>query len=126
MGGIIFSVFTGAIAGAFSAAGSIIEGFVQTVSGIIQLVSGVIEFVVALFTGGDVESAADKMISGIVDIFGGLWTMVSAPIVEFWNGVVDWFWALYDELVGHSIVPDMIEAIIDWFLSLPRMIFKAV
>ena len=126
VGGVIFAIFTGAIAGAFSAAVSIIEGFVQTVSGIIQLVSGVIEFVVALFTGGDVESAVDKMISGIVDIFGGLWTMVSAPIVAFWEGVVDWFWSLYDELVGHSIVPDMIDAVVDWFLSLPKKIFKSV
>ena len=126
VGGVIFAFLSGALAGAFSALVTMIEGFVQTFSGIIQIVSGVVQFLVALFTGGDVQEAVDLMISGIVDTFKGLWKMISAPIIEFWNGVVDWFWSLWDELVGHSIVPDMINAIVDWFLSLPGKIFGAV
>ena len=126
VGGIIFGVFSGVLAGAFSAIMGVIDGFVQAFSGIIQIISGVIQFIIALFTGGDVQAAVDLMISGIVDLFKGLWKMISAPIIEMWNGVVDWFWSLWDELVGHSIVPDMIDAIVDWFLSLPGKIFGAV
>jgi hypothetical protein len=44
-------------------------------------------------------------------------------VVEFVKGVIDWFVKLWDELVGHSIVPDMINAIVEWFLSLPTKIF---
>ena len=126
VGGVIFSLISGALAGMFSSIMGSIDGFIQTFSGLIQIVSGVVQFLIALFTGGDIGAAVDLMISGIVDVFKGLWKMVSSPIIEFWNGVIDWFWSLYDELVGHSIVPDMIDAVVDWFLSLPGKIFKSV
>ncbi len=126
VGGVIFALISGALAGMFSQIMGVIDGFIQTFSGLIQIVSGVVQFLIALFTGGDVGAAVDLMISGIVDVFKGLWKMVSSPIIEFWNGVIDWFWSLYDELVGHSIVPDMIDAIVDWFLGLPGKIFKSV
>ena len=126
VGGVIFAFISGALAGMFSSIMGVIDGFVQTFSGLIQIVSGVVNFLIALFTGGDVGKAVDQMISGIVDVFKGLWKMISSPIVEFWNGVVDWFWSLYDELVGHSIVPDMVDEVVDWFLSLPGKIFKSV
>ena len=51
---------------------------------------------------------------------------MKGAVVEFWNGVIDWFVSLWDELVGHSIVPDMIDAIVEWFLSLPKKIFTPV
>jgi hypothetical protein len=66
------------------------------------------------------------MIAGIGDLFGGLWGLVVEPVTDFVNGVIDWFVDLWDELVGHSIVPDMIDAIVEWFLSLPGKIFKPV
>ena len=126
VGGVIFAFLSGSLAGMFSSIMGVIDGFIQTFSGLIQIVSGVVQFLIALFTGGDVGAAVDLMISGIVDVFKGLWKMVSSPIIEFWNGVIDWFWSLYDELVGHSIVPDMIDEVVDWFLSLPGKIFKSV
>lgn len=126
LGGVIFAVFSGAIAGAFSTAVTIIQGFVQTISGIVQIVSGYIAAIVALFRG-DLSGAweAVKQIgSGIADVFGGLWTMTVGALTEFVQGVIDWFVSLWDELVGHSIVPDTIEAIVEWFGKLPGMAAK--
>lgn len=66
---------------------------------------------------------------GIVKIFKWLWD----SIVGGWNTFVDTIWKiikpwvdlivgafkwLYDVLVGHSIVPDMINAIVKWFKNL--------
>ena len=135
LGGVVFSILTGPIAGAFSAVMTVIGGFVQTISGIIQVVSGVVSFVVAIFQG-DWEKAWQSVKDigkGIQETFSGLYNMVLKPIEEFVNGVIDWFESLYDELVGHSMpgrilddvqqfVDDVIEkfdelweGIKDWF-----------
>lgn len=126
LGGIIFSVVSGTIAGAISSAVTIFQGFVQVISGVVQIVSGYIAAIVALFRG-DLSGAweAVKQIgSGIADVFGGLWTMTVGALTEFVQGVIDWFVSLWDELVGHSIVPDTIEAIVEWFGELPGMAAK--
>ena len=126
IGGIIVSVIGGVAAGVLSTFVTTIKNVILIITGTIEVISGLIQFVIALFTGGSVTDAAQLMISGIGKIFGGLWKLVSEPIEEFWNGVVDWFKSLYDELVGHSIVPDMIDAIVDWFLSLPDKILGPI
>lgn len=128
LGGIIVSVIGGAIAGAFSWLVSQIENFVQIFSGIIQIVSGVVSFVVNIFKGdwAAVWQSVLDIGRGIGDVFSGLWGLVVGGIKEFWQGVIDWFMSLWDELVGHSIVPDTINAIVEWFLSLPGKIFKSL
>ena len=64
--------------------------------------------------------------SGIKETFSGLYNMILKPLEEFVNGVIDWFVSLYDELVGHSIVPDMIDEIVDWFLDMPGRVLDSV
>jgi len=128
VGGIIFHIVGGTIAGAFSSVVTIVGGFVQAISGITQIVRGVVEFVVKILTGdfrGAFDAASDT-VQGVIDLFGGLYDMTIGAVVEFAKGVIDWFTLLWDELVGHSIVPDMIEDIIDWFLSLPKKILEPV
>ena len=126
VGGIIFSVVSGVIMGAINMFIGHIENAMQVFSGIVQIVQGVIDFVVALFTGGDIGAAWQKIWDGVVDVVSGLWGLVTQPIADFVNGIIDWFIDLWDELVGHSIVPDTINAIVDWFLSLPDKIFGPV
>lgn len=125
IGGIIFGVVSGVIAGAISTLATMLEGIASVITGLVEIVSGVIEAIVGIITldGEKIKSGAKKIIDGVVDVFKGLWTATVGAVVEFVQGVIDWFTALWDELVGHSIVPDMIEAIIEWFLSLPGKIF---
>lgn len=126
VGGIIFSVVSGVIMGAINLFIGYIENAMQVFSGIVQIVGGVIDLVVALFTGGDIGAAWKKIWDGVVDVVGGIWGLVYQPIADFVNGIIDWFVSLWDELVGHSIVPDTINSIVDWFLSLPEKIFGPV
>lgn len=126
IGGIIVGVLGGAISGVISAVTTVIDGFVKFLSGFVQIVSGGVEFIIALFTGGDIEAAWGKIWDGVVDYVSGLYTMIVKPVEEFVQGIIDWFVALWDELVGHSIVPDTINAIVEWFLSLPKKILKPV
>ena len=126
LGGNVFAVLTTNIAGLISSTTNIIAGFVQAVSGVVQIVSGIVQAIVKLFSG-DLQGALDstKLIGqGIKDVFGGLYGMTIGAVVEFVKGIIEWFTSLWDELVGHSIVPDTIDSIVEWFLSLPGKILS--
>ncbi|MBO5969320.1 MAG: hypothetical protein J6S14_12570 [Clostridia bacterium] len=114
------------VSGVIPALVALLENLIQIISGVVQTITGAIEFLVALFTGGDVEAACQKMVSGIGDIFGGLWGAVVDTIASFFEGVVSWFTKLWDVLVGHSIVPDTINAIVDWFIGLPGRVLGSI
>ena len=122
IGAVIVGILGGVVSGAISAVISWFEGLVQAISGVIQIFSGFVEFMIALFTGGDIEAPVKKMIEGIRDWFVGLWDMISGPLRGFVDGVIDWFTELWDELVGHSIVPDTVNGIVEWFTGMPDRI----
>ena len=126
VGGILFAVLSGPVAGAFSFAVNVIESYIQVLSGVIQVVSNVVGFVVNIFKGewDSAWQSAKDTVKGVIDIWGGLWDMTVGSVVAFVDGVIDWFKSLWDELVGHSIVPDTIDSIVEWFLSLPRKILS--
>lgn len=125
IGGIIFAAVSGVIAGAFNMFIGIIEGLAKTVEGLVDIFSGTIELIVALCSGDlkEAQKACEQIGKGILKVFEGLYKAVIKPVEDFVNGVIDWFIKLWDELVGHSIVPDMIDDIVEWFGSLGDKIF---
>lgn len=132
LGGIVVGALGGVIAGAINGVVQLIVGAVEFVTGVIQivsgLVSGLVNLVVGLFTG-DLSKAFDsvKLIGdGIVNVFKGCYDATIGVVVEFVEGIVSWFTKMWDILVGHSIVPDTINAIIDWFVSLPGKVLGTV
>ena len=132
LGGIIVGVVGGVIAGAIQGLLNLLESVVQIITGIVQviagLVSGLVNLIVALFTG-DFSKALDsvKMIwEGIKNVFKGAIDAIIGTVWGFIEGIIDFFVHMWDVLVGHSIVPDMIEAIIEWFAYLPIRVFELV
>ena len=113
-------------AGALNAVVQFVEGLVQMISGGIQTIRGIVDFWIALFTGGDLMEPIKKIGEGILDIFGGLYSSTIGVIVEFVKGIISWFEEMWDVLVGHSIVPDTINAIVEWFVGLPGKVLGAV
>lgn len=126
LGGVIFALATAPIAQVLLDIASLIKNTLKIFTGITNIVTGVYDFIVALFNGGDIEAAWQKIWDGVVDVFGGIWGLLSDPIVNLYKGIVKWFTKLWDVLVGHSIVPDTVNAIVEWFTSLPRKIFGPV
>lgn len=123
IGTVILTVLQPAIsilAGLFNGVVSAIAPLITALGGIIDILAGIGSFIVAVFTL-DMQKAGEavkQIAQGIVDTFGGLWDSVVGFIVGFVDGVIQWFVSLWDTLVGHSIVPDMINAIINWFKEL--------
>lgn len=132
LGGAVFHTTAAGVMSIISGIIEAVKGIIQVVTGVVQVVVGVVEAliktIIAIFTGNweAVLAPLQKIWDGIKNIFGGLYSIIIGPIVEFVKGVINWFTNLWDVLVGHSIVPDTINAIIDWFASLPSKVFELV
>ena len=128
IGSGVLAVAMGLVAGAFNMVVSMIAPLIEAVGGVIDILAGLGTFIVSVFTGdwNKAWESVQLIWDGIVGLFGGLWDAVVAGITGFVQGVIDWFTSLWDTLVGHSIVPDTINAIVDWFLSLPGKIISTI
>lgn len=126
IGFVVVDVLGGAIAGAFQAFMGAIDGFVQVVTGIVEIVSGVVRGIVGVFTGGDITDACMMITDGVIDVFKGMYKSTIGVVVDFVEGIIDWCLYLWDELVGHSIIPDTIDGIITCFKDLPGKVLKII
>ena len=122
----------------FKALGDVIENIIQIVQGLVQVFLGFF----SMFSGeeGAFTNGLKKMGEGIYNIFGGLLGAIGQLIKGAFKVVVGFFWGIidgivdaalwmYDVMVGHSIIPDLIKAIISWFgklISLVRWVWSNV
>jgi TP901 family phage tail tape measure protein len=68
---------------------------------------------------GDLLSVLGNLKNLIVDLIGGLVSIVLHLITGFVSGIIGAAENLFDTLVGHSIIPDLINSIVQWFQQLP-------
>ena len=88
--------------------------------GLGKIVGGLSEAVIGFFK---------PIISWIGDFFAvGDMFEAWAPnwMKKTFKSIYSWFEWLYDVLVGHSIIPDLINAVIGWFAKLPFNIMKGL
>lgn len=128
----IVGMAIGVLAAVLNAIGPIIQAIVSFFTGLVKIVAGVSNFLHDLFTGNFSKLAGDILL-----IWNGLWDLVVGTVYNLlravWNfvsgfveAVVGFFKWLYDVLVGHSIIPDMVNAIVEWFQKIPAIIIGLV
>ncbi|QAX94631.1 tape measure protein [Gordonia phage Harambe] len=129
---------------------NIITGVIKVIMGAMKVIQGVVQVIIGLFKGlftmdwGMFIDGLKNIFGGFGDMFGGIVDIVKGIFVAIWStiknagkliwnvvwglvkGVIDFFVHLWDVLVGHSIIPDMVKAIIDWFLQLPGRVLSMV
>jgi phage-related protein len=66
-----------------------------------------------------------KIISGLTGL-ARITEKVLGKIGDFVDDVIGFFRKLYDVLVGHSIIPDLINGIVGWFQRLPEQVGQVV
>jgi tape measure domain-containing protein len=120
----IFGLIGGVLSGIVNALGSLIKAIGSLISGIIKIFKGLTDFLVGVFTGD-----WDRALRGLKMIWDGLWDAIVGTLINLKdvllnlvkgivNGIINFFKNLYNVLVGNSIIPDMVNAIIKWFLTL--------
>ena len=131
-GGIIVSVLGSVVMGVINGLASAITGVVEVVSGVVGIITGIIELFVnavcGIFTGdwSGIEGAWKRICNSTKTLLTGLYDVTIGIIVELVDGVIEWFTNLWDELVGHSIVPDIIKGIVKCFADLPGKVLGVV
>lgn len=104
--------------------GPLFKAIASFISGVIKILKGLTDFIVGVFTGD--WSRAWK---GVQEIWDGIWDAIVGVLANagkaIWElikglvkSIVSFFTSLYDTLVGHSIIPDMVNAILKWFGTL--------
>ena len=84
----------------------------QVITPLLPLVTGLAALLATVLTG-----AINILVPVITTVIGWLTALADAATkVVGW--IVDGFQWLYDTLVGHSIIPDLVNAIVTWFTSL--------
>lgn len=131
VGGVLvgaFVLFLGILTAVVSAIISVIGGIVQFFTGITQVVTGFFGWLIAIFTGNTQQAQElwNQMGQGIYNTFSGFIKVITLGIGQFVKTIIAFFQSLYMTLVGGSIVPDMITAIIGWFFQLPGAVGSAV
>lgn len=101
--------------------GPLLKNVGRLIAGLLRVIRGVFEVIIGILTLDwkmawqgvkDIVTGTLKAIWAIIKgVFGAIWHIVKG----FVEGVVGFFKWLYDVLVGHSIVPDLVDKIKWWF-----------
>lgn len=132
LGGIVVSIVGSVIMGAINSLASAVTGIVEVVSGVVGVITGIVELFVnvvcGIFTGdwSGIEGAWKRICDSTKTLLTGLYDVTIGIIVELVDGIIGWFVNLWDELVGHSIVPDTINGIIRCFTEMPSKVLSVV
>jgi len=122
--GILYS----AISGIISAIPNLIGIITSAVGIIVGIISTIINAIVAIFSG-DSQLVLDSLTSlweNIKNLFINAGLAIWNIVKGFITGLISFFTNLYQVLVGGSIIPDMINAIVRWFISLPGKILGII
>lgn len=123
---VVIGLVIGLAVGIIRILASIIKGVGEFVAGFIQLFNGIIEFWEGVFTGNwkKMGKGLEDEWKGLWKIVKGVWDMTIGAIISgvegFIDAIVKWFEHLYDKLVGHSIIPDLVNAIKGWWDKLTK------
>lgn len=115
---VAFAIFIGVITAVVSAIGP----FINAIINIADIVANMVNVVVALLLG-DFSGAWEylqKIGRSTIDFFLNMVDVIVNLVSGFVTSVIDFFQGLYMTLVGNSIIPDMVNAIIDWFVNMGK------
>lgn len=125
---VAFLVLITILGAVISFIAKLLTGIIQMVSGIIQYFQGWILFLQGIFTGDmtKVTEGLKMMWNGIKTFFLGLWNGIIGSTKAFVDTIVGFFVNLYNKLVGHSIIPDLVNGIMNWIKSMPGKVTSAL
>lgn len=113
---VAFYALIGVISAVISGFDDFIRGFQFVVAIIVDLVTLILSLITG--TSDDTMKILKKLGNDIVGAFVNLLNGALNIIANVVESIIDAFKSLYNILVGHSIIPDMVKAIVSWFKKL--------
>jgi len=120
--------FVGTFVGAFNGLVRAIGPIVSVILGLIDTIINVFRLVGAIISGewGKIPQILMDIGTSILDVIVSAFSAVVEFIVGFVDGIIAMFTMLYNVIVGGSIIPDMVNAIIMWFNTLISTVINIV
>jgi phage-related protein len=139
----VAAVVGGVLVAALSGLGNTLPWLGMLFSGLLTAVSGVMNTITAIITGfvaivtalfqGDLQGAGQAALTmftnignGIIQVLTGLGSSAYAIVAGLVDAIIGFFTTLYHEVVGGSIVPDMVNGIIEVISSLPGAVLGVI
>ena len=115
------------------------EILANIIAGVVEVVSRFVRAIWSLVTldfSGFMNNVGG-IFTGIYNIIAGIFAPIGSYFYEIFSPLIDFMWGLgsaiispfrwlYDVLVGHSIIPDLVYEIIKFFAMLPINIMKSL
>lgn len=120
---ILAATFNGELKPALTELIGVLKGIIEIVTGVMNLIGDVLRGRWSKI-GADLKLIVKGMWDAISALFKGFFGIILGAIEGFVKGIIHFFEWLADELVGHSIIPDMVNDIVTWFGNLPGMALK--
>ena len=122
---VVGGIFVAAWGLSISILGAVIDALgplIDAFAYLVEFIGYAVGVIVSLFKG-DFAGAFDFLIlaaESAVGFFVSLFDTVVTYVSSFVKRIIDFFHNLYMTLVGNSIVPDMVNAIVQWFKNLGK------
>lgn len=118
--GLLIATFNAVIA----ALGPVITAVINLVDVFVNVFNAIIAILMGDFDGALQywNQAAESSIA----FFKSLWEGIVNFISTFVDTIIDFFYGLYMTLVGNSIIPDMVNEIVDWFKNMGKWVLDKV
>lgn len=124
---IILSMAAKAIYPLLQLIGNVLENVLQMIRGVLQIVIGFL----TIFSG-DWRKGLALMRDGVLNLVNGLFgalgqlikgagKLILALIWGLVKGIFDFFKWLFEKMIGHSLIPDLINGIFKWFKKLAEL-----
>ena len=118
--GLLAAIIIGTVIGAITGIVNALDNFIALIInavGVITSAIGLIWNILTLNFEGIGKSWND-LLDNMIGVIGNAIQVIIDLVGGFINGFIAFFQGLYDTLVGGSIIPDMVNAIIQWFNNL--------
>lgn len=154
---VAFGFLVNAIKGVIASIGPFISGLINIIAGLIRVATGIVQLFIGIIGGimtllydaifntgkfnsdfiniwNNIKNGVVNIVVGLWDIIKGLWEATLGTLitfaVTFVTGIISWFAHLFDTLVGHSIVTDLVNRIYALFtfifVTIPNMAMQFV
>lgn len=126
--GFVVVTAIGVVIGAINGLINAFSPLIAMILNLVDIVASSFGIIVGIFTGDGelIKKSFKNLWEALIGFVENLGRTVVYLIKGLITGIVNVFKGLYNTLVGHSIIPDLINGIINWFKKLPGAIISLI